>query len=117
MTDEEFMVEFFDALRGVRLTFNRGRIACPGCGAAYDAECLADCPIRGCSRLREPCDDCGGDLRICGCFHRYEERGAEAEMMPCPACKGRGARLYAREAEDGCDECEATGRVPAEEGE
>lgn len=32
----------------------------------------------------------------------------------CPACLGRGVRLYAREVEDGCDECEATGRVGVE---
>lgn len=29
----------------------------------------------------------------------------------CEACKGRGRVLYAREVEDGCDVCEATGRV------
>ena len=116
MTDEEFMVEFFDALRGVRFTFSRGRIACPNCGAAYDAECRVGCPLHGCSRLREPCDDCGGDMRLCGCSHGYGKHDAEAETKPCPACNGRGARLYAREVEDGCDECEATGRVPAEEG-
>ena len=32
---------------------------------------------------------------------------------PCPACGGRGRVLYAREVEDGCDECEATGREGA----
>ena len=71
-TDDSFMVEFLDALRGVKITFDRGRIACPSCGAAYDAECRVDCGLRGCSRLREPCDDCGGDLRLCGCFMLYD---------------------------------------------
>lgn len=32
----------------------------------------------------------------------------------CHACLGRGLRLYTREVEDGCDECEATGRVGVE---
>ena len=31
--------------------------------------------------------------------------------MKCSACNGTGRRLYAREVEDGCDECEATGEV------
>lgn len=34
--------------------------------------------------------------------------------MKCPACNGRGRRLYGREVEDGCDDCEATGQVPDE---
>lgn len=40
-----------------------------------------------------------------------------AATKRCPACNGRGVRRYVREVEDGCDECEATGRVPAEGGE
>ena len=39
-----------------------------------------------------------------------------AAAAVCPACRGRGRVLYAREVEDGCDECEATGRVVAEVG-
>jgi chromosome segregation ATPase len=39
-------------------------------------------------------------------------------VTDCPACGGRGRSLYAREVEDGCDECECAGVVvidPAEE--
>lgn len=39
---------------------------------------------------------------------------ADNVTKPCPACGGRGRRLYDRETEDGCDECEVTGRVPAD---
>ncbi len=42
------------------------------------------------------------------------EPTAEVSRARCPACNGRGVRLYGREIEDGCDECEATGYVPAE---
>ncbi len=38
----------------------------------------------------------------------------EVPRVPCPACNARGVRLYGPETEDGCDDCEATGRVPAE---
>ena len=36
---------------------------------------------------------------------------AMAILHTCPACNGRGRRLYARELEGGCDECDATGFV------
>ncbi len=38
----------------------------------------------------------------------------DAMTAPCPACNGRGVRLYGCETEDGCDECEATGRTRAD---
>lgn len=41
-------------------------------------------------------------------------RAALVSRVSCPACNGRGVRLYGREVEDGCDECEATGYVRAE---
>lgn len=66
---------------GLRVTFDPERIACPACGAACDAECRVDCGLHGLSRLPEPCDDCGGDMRLCNCFMRYEERGEPAEEM------------------------------------
>lgn len=33
--------------------------------------------------------------------------------VKCPSCNGRGKVLCAREVEDGCDDCEASGTVPA----
>lgn len=55
------------AFAGARFTFDRGRVACPSCGAAYDAACDDACGLRGLSRLRQPCPTCEGDARICGC--------------------------------------------------
>lgn len=67
MTDEEFEAEWREALRGARITFDRGRVACPACRAPYDAPCDAGCRLRGLSRRHEPCGGCGGDVRLCGC--------------------------------------------------
>lgn len=33
----------------------------------------------------------------------------------CPDCNGSGRRYYAREVTDGCDRCNATGVLPAQE--
>lgn len=63
MSDEELL----SALAGARFTFDRGRVSCPSCGAAYDAACDAACRLRGLSRLRQPCHTCENDARICGC--------------------------------------------------
>jgi hypothetical protein len=85
-------------------------LACPACASAPGVDCAPECPLYELSRELEPCDECNGDARLCDCFMRY---APEPELQPCPACRGSGRVLYAREVEDGCDECEATGRVTA----
>lgn len=63
MSHEEMLAAFSD----VRFTFDRGRVACPCCGAAPGVECAAPCRLRGLSRIRQPCATCESDARICGC--------------------------------------------------
>jgi hypothetical protein len=98
---DDFEAEFFEALRGVRITFDRGRIACPACSASYDEECRADCRLHGLSRVLEPCDDCDGDARLCNCFMRYDPA-----LPPHAACDAQG-----------CDGCKGTGRVQPGKGD
>lgn len=87
-------------------------LACVVCAAAPGVDCPMECPLYELSRVPEPCDECSGDVRLCDCAMRY---APEPELQPCAACSGSGRVLYAREVEDGCDECEATGWVdPAE---
>lgn len=93
--EAEWEREFFEALADVRFTFDRERVGCPACGARWDARCSAGCPLDGCSRLPERCDDCGGDIRLCGCFWKYDPRicppppraaARGGSKAPAPAC-------------------------------
>lgn len=56
------------------LSLDRSQVRVAQALALHAAACrtLAASGLRGCSRLREPCDDCGGDLRLCGCFMLYD---------------------------------------------
>ena len=87
-------------------------LACPACAMAPGVDCEMECPMYELSRVPEPCDECSGDVRLCDCAMKY---APVPEPQPCSACGGSGRVLYAREVEDGCDECDATGMVdPAE---
>jgi hypothetical protein len=61
---------------------------------------------------RGGCSNCGGLPHTTTCrVGRLAQAFAGDQTVKCPDCKGTGLRAYAREVTDGCDRCNATGRV------
>lgn len=84
--------------------------ACPSCGTGPGVDCAPGCPLFELSRVPEPCDDCDGDARLCGCFWKY---APEPETQACYECEGRD-RVAVEGEEDECDVCHGSCQVEAD---
>lgn len=84
---------------------------CPACRTGPGVDCTPECPLYELSREQELCDECGGDVRLCGCYWKY---APEPERRPCHECGGSGCLSIDGVAEE-CDMCGGDGHVEAGE--